>query len=875
VKAERWRRIQDVFEAAVEIPVPERTAWLEGECGEDSELLSEVLSLLAAGMGDRVAEIISGSAEAVIRSKATDMSGHTIGPYRILSELGRGGMGTVYLAARADGQFEQQVAIKVVRERMARPDLVERFRVERQILAQLEHPNIARLLDGGETDEGSPYVVMEHIAGLPLDRYCEERKLSLAERLDLFLGMCDAVSYAHRNLVVHRDLKPANVLVTAAGTPKLLDFGLARLLEPAGESGDTATRTIARMLTPEYASPEQIRGDPVSTASDVFSLGVILYELLTQQRPHSAAGTSQGELERAICEQDPDRPSTAITRKGREGKLPRLAVREVEGDLDNIVLMALRKEPERRYASAAELAVDIRRHLESLPVLARPSTWSYRSEKFIRRHKLAVGSGVAFGLLLVAAAVVSTTLFVRADRAQANAEQINRFLTEMLGSVNPTVAQGEDATLLRRILDETATRINAELVDQPEVAAQLHATIGSTYYSLGLYEEAERHHRESLRLVASASGAESRQAAKSLRDLSMDIREQSRYDEADELGRRALEIDRARSGDDHLDTAASLHNLGLLLHARSYVTDAESVLRDALRIRRAVLGDADPEVAETLLMLAQVVDTPPIDDVEQAETLLLEAQRVWRVAGDRYLFQLSSVAHSLGEVYVQRELYDKAEAAYREALAIKHRILPEQHPDSAVTTNRLASMFEMKGDYAQAEQYYREALAVQRAVLAPDHRDLGTTLNNLAGTLRKSGRHDEAGLFYREAISIYQDALGPDHPWVGIVLGNFALSLEAGEDYPLCEEIVDEALRVRGMEWDASHWRITTMESIRGACIRAQGRYAESEPVLLKAAPLVESGLGPDHARTKHAYQRIVDLYEAWGKPARAREYVR
>ncbi len=875
MNADRWKRIQEVFEAALEVPASDRDAWIEKTCLSDSALRAEVSSLLAADQDDRVAEIVSGTAEAVLNFEEQSMAGRMIGPYRIEREVGRGGMGTVYLATRADGQYEQEVAIKVVRERMARPDLVERFRAERQILARLEHPNIARLLDGGTTDEGSPYVVMEHIEGLPLDEFCEQRKLSLAARLDLFLGLCDAVRYAHRNLIVHRDLKPSNVLVTREGVPKLLDFGLAKLLDPTGDPDFSATRTVARMLTPEYASPEQVRGDPVSTASDVFSLGVMLYELLTEQRPHTTSGTSQGELERAICELDPERPSTAITRTSGVTSRLHLSVRGVEGDIDNIVLMALRKEPERRYASAAELADDIRRHLDGLPVLARPSTWSYRSSKFVRRHKLGVGSAVTIVLLLIAAAIVSTTLFVRADRAQATAEQTNRFLSDMLGSVNPAVAQGEDATLLRRILDESAARIDNELGGRPEVATTLHATIGSTYYSLGLFEEAEHHHRESLRLAKGVFGEESPKVAQHFQWLSMDLREQSSYDEADELGRRALEINRTRLGDDHLDTAGSLHNLGMLLYARSLVTEAEPVLRDALRIRRTVLGSENPAVAETLLMLAQVVDTPPIDDVAQTQELLLEAQRIWRAAGDRYLFPLANVAHNLGEVYAQRELYDEAETAYREALVIKRRILPEDHPDIAVTTNRLASMFEMKGDFASAEKNYRDALDVQRKVLTPNHRDLGTTINNLAGTLRKVGRYSEADPLYEEAIDIYRNAFGPDHPWVGIVLGNYAASLEAGEHYRLCEQIVDECLRVRGMEWEPEHWRNTAMQSIRGACIRAQGRYAESEPVLLKAAPLIEAGLGAGHVRTKRAYQRIVDLYEAWGQPARANEYRR
>jgi serine/threonine protein kinase len=404
VSAERWERLKEVFGAALDRAPEERDAFLDAACGGDPDLRAEVTSLLAshdrAGGFIEAAPLLGRLAAEISEEVEDEAVGRRIGPYRLLGVIGRGGMSTVYRAVRDDDDFQKQVAVKLVRGGLASDHLVRRFREERQILARLEHPNIATLHDGGTTAGGQPYFVMELIDGRPVDAYCEDRALSTRERLALFRTICSAVQYAHQHLVVHRDLKPANIVVTAEGVPKLLDFGIAKLLSENEDPASAPTATVLPLLTPEYASPEQVQGRPVTTASDVYSLGVILYQLLAGRRPYELGGRSPEELLRAVSDTQPKRPSAVAT-----GSYATSA--ELSGDLDTIVLKALRKEPARRYASAQELAEDIRRYLEDLPVLARGDSLRYRAGKLVRRHKAAVAAAALAMVGLVTGTVVA------------------------------------------------------------------------------------------------------------------------------------------------------------------------------------------------------------------------------------------------------------------------------------------------------------------------------------------------------------------------------------------------------------------------------------------------------------------------------------
>jgi eukaryotic-like serine/threonine-protein kinase len=438
--AERWRQIESLFVEAVERTSAEREIFLERVCQGDDALRRELDSLLSCDTPDRRLVEIPASLEAdetQNRESDADLAGRHIGPYRLERLIGRGGMGAVYLGVRDDDHYQKQVAIKLLKRGMDTDFMLSRFRQERQILANLEHPFIARLLDGGATGDGRPYLVMEFVDGVPINDYCSQKALSLPERLRIFRLVCEAVQHAHQNLVVHRDIKPSNILTTKEGVPKLLDFGIAKVLDSGVSLGETLTRRDLRMLTPDYASPEQVKGLPISTASDIYSLGAVLYELLCGHGPHRFASGSITEMERVICEMDPEKPSLAAGKSLR---------RRLSGDVDNIVLTAMRKEPQRRYASAAEFSEDLRRHLEAMPVHARDDRWTYRAGKFVRRNRLAVAAAVLVFASL-AGGIVATT--IQAHRAERRFELARRMARVVVDNVTGPMGTLPGSTAIR------------------------------------------------------------------------------------------------------------------------------------------------------------------------------------------------------------------------------------------------------------------------------------------------------------------------------------------------------------------------------------------------------------------------------------------
>ena len=530
-------------------------------------------------------------------------AGSPIGPYRILQEIGHGGMGTVYLAERADNQYQKIVALKLLRGWSAGDErLVRRFLEERQILAGLDHPDIARLFDGGVTPDGLPWFAMEYVEGVPIDRYCDERRLPIEGRLELFCRVCAAVQYAHRNLVVHRDLKPANILVTADGGVKLLDFGIAKLL--GGDGPDAAaslTATGERLMTPLYASPGQIRGDPISTASDVYALGVILYELLAGRYPYRLATREPHAVVRAILEQEPERPSVAVLRPAEASDVsghqrdmaPAKLARRLRGDLDTIVLTAMQKDPARRYGTVEQLVADVRRHLAGLPVTARPDSRLYCTEKFIRRHRAGVTVAAAITLLVIGFAVVAAVQSVRI-RLQAariaverdRAEEVSRFMAGLFRASDPFAGAGAGLTA-REILDSGAARIDRELTDQPETRAQMMLEMGRAYFGLGARDRARRFGEVSLAIRRRASPGAPLEIAQTLDFLGLVRLEQGELDGAERAYREALELRRQLLGAGHRDVARTLNGLAGMLRAAGRFRDADSVSRLAVAIDEA------------------------------------------------------------------------------------------------------------------------------------------------------------------------------------------------------------------------------------------------------------------------------------------------
>jgi non-specific serine/threonine protein kinase/serine/threonine-protein kinase len=491
--AERYARAHELFDAAVDLAPRERAALLDERCADNEALRREVEALLEAdAQSSSFAEepVFSIPANLFPEEPDEQLAGQRFGVYEVIREIGRGGLGAVSLAARADDEYRKEVALKLIRRGLDTDDILRRFRTERQILAQLDHPNIARLLDGGTTDNGLPYFVMEYVKGEPITAYCDQHALKLNERLELFRKVCAAVTYAHQNLVVHRDLKPSNILVTAEGEPKLLDFGIAKLLSADDDMSFTQTAPGLRAMTPEYASPEQVRGERITTASDVYSLGVLLYEVLTGEKPYRLKGRTAEELSRAIVEQEPERPSTAAAAHVASDRRPgRAAPASLDTDLDNIVLMAMRKEPQRRYASAAALAEDIRRHQDGLPVTARPHTYSYRATKFIKRHRAAAVAAALILLAIIGGLITTLWQAGVARAAQARAEKrfsdVRRLANSNLFEVYPEVENLAGSLKAREAILRNALTYLDSLANESEGDTELQSELASAYEKVG------------------------------------------------------------------------------------------------------------------------------------------------------------------------------------------------------------------------------------------------------------------------------------------------------------------------------------------------------------------------------------------------------
>ncbi|HEY7510017.1 MAG TPA: serine/threonine-protein kinase, partial [Vicinamibacteria bacterium] len=703
---ERWRQVTEVFHAALAREAATRGELLDQRCAGDPDLRAEVEQMLAAhrdagGFGDEPAFAVP------------EIPPARIGPYRVVRELGRGGMGAVYLAERDEPELRRSVAIKVVRHGMDSAFVVGRFRTERQILAGLEHPGIARLYDGGATEEGLPYFVMECVDGQDLLTYSDARRLSITERLRLFLRVCEAVQYAHQNLVVHRDLKPSNVLVTAEGDPKLLDFGIAKVLNPpAAESGDE-TASVVRLMTPGYASPEQVRGERVTTASDVYSLGVILYELLSGHKPYRTGSREPAEVERAVLAHDAPSPSAAAARTekvaARDGRgtaiitpaevaarrqtAPGHLRRRLRGDLDTVVLKALRPDPAQRYVSAAAMADDIRRHLDGFPVRARPDGRSYRMAKFLRRHRLGASMAAVVAVALVAGLALALVGFARAREAETvaraeaeTARHVSDFLVDLFKITEPGESRG-NAVTARELLDRGAVRVEEQLAAQPAVRANLLSAMGRAYGELGLFEPQLKLLEQALVADVAVYGEDSREAADTLALLSKAQMDRGAYARGRDLAQRALAIREKRFGPEHLDVAKTLSVLGVAHWRVGDLRAARGSLERSLAIQEKLLG---PEHRD----LGGILNNVAILRWQEGDT-----------AGAR--------------------------ALYERALAIFERDHDRDHPYVIRTLNNLANLLRQAGDLPQARALHERALASRRKMLAPDHPEIAESLNNL------------------------------------------------------------------------------------------------------------------------------------------------
>jgi serine/threonine-protein kinase len=858
------RRVESLFAEAVDLPQEDREAFLDQACPDAPDVLAEVVSLLdALERSDSFEALDARRARALLDAAGPfpETDGR-IGPYQLVRGLGRGGMGEVYLAARVDGQFEHEVALKLVKRGMDSEAILRRFLTERQILARLRHDNIARLLDGGVTEEARPYFAMEYVDGTPITAYCDDRRLGVDERLRLFQRVCGAVQYAHRNLVVHRDLKPSNILVTDDGKAKLLDFGIAKLLDDEAEAGAT-TLSGLRAMTPEYAAPEQVRGEPVTTATDVYALGVVLYELLTGHRPYRLEQRATDAMARVICEVEPTHPSTAVGRVEAilqedgttdtitpdavghaRGTQPDRLRRQLSGDLDTVILKALRKEPERRYASAEALLEDIERYLAGLPVAARRDTLAYRTSKFVRRHTVGVAAAASFVILLAASAVVLVLDKAEIARERDKAREVKDFVLSLFAVSDPNTARGETVTA-RELLDQGALRLETELAGQPEVQAEMMAVVGEIYRQLGLHDSSRTLLEQALALRRRAFGEEHAQVASSLGSLATLSFAEGEYEEAELLYRRALEIEERLHGDEeHPEVARWLNGLSPAVRARGRYDEAESLARRALSMRRRLLGPAHPDVAESLINVA--VPLYLNGNYGEAEALYREALAMQiALLGEEHL-DVAATMNRLGLLLRRQHRFDEAESLFRPALAAYRKLLGQQHPDTAVVLGNLANVMRDQGHHAAAEPLLQEALATQRELLGIEHPDVATTMSVLAHTYVSLGAYDRAEPLYREALAIWRKTHGEEHPYVALALEHLAsLHARKGDD-DAAERLHREALalnrRLRGDE----HPNVARSMHQLARLLRDQGDFEEAELLHRQALATWRKELGDE-----------------------------
>jgi eukaryotic-like serine/threonine-protein kinase len=833
---ELFRRARERFEELIEQTEAERQAQLAALAETDPQLAVVVGDLLAAdGQADGFLDepAVPTAIKAWLAVNAEEAAlGQVIGPYRTVALLGRGGMGEVYLAERADGQFEQRVALKVLRRGMDSDEILRRFLRERQVLARLEHPNIARLLDGGRAPDGRPFIVMERVEGEPITQWCAAHGSSVEERLRLAVTCCEAVELAHRNLIVHRDLKPSNILVSGDGQVKLLDFGIAKLL---GEDGDETmlTRAGVNVLTPAYAAPEQILGGAVTTATDVYALGVVLYELLTGALPHDRRATTGVELAAKVSRETVERPSSAARKLAdseadKDDREGHRRARRLQGDLDTILLKALHRDPARRYASAAALAEDLRRHLDGKPVSARSDTTGYRMAKFVQRHRVSVAAAVLVVLSLVGG-LAAALWQARVARGQARrAEEAQRFLTSVFLEANPDQAKGAQLTA-RDLLDRGAARVDDELADQPELHAEMLKVLGNVYFQLALYPEALKLHEKALAIRRELSEEPSWELAESYRRVGSALHKTAEYAKAKLFLERALAMHEGR--DDHLAVAMTLNDLANRSRAVGELEEAERLLERAAALN-ARHGDLDsPQLAKNLNNLAIAL---------------------WK-----------------------QQKHREAAAVFERALAIHRKNEGELSSLIAGTEDNLAMMLSEMGDHEAARVHSARAIAISERLYTRPHANLAMLLNTAGFLATKRDDHEEAIRLYERSLAVYEQSMDREHPDVAYPLQNLGRERAATGDPRAALALHERALRIREKAYGSKHSNVATSLGDIAYAYRLLEDYAAAEAAQRRSAAIFLEMEGPEHRRTVGARLKLGEILALRGRSREAEAVLR
>lgn len=865
-----WNELEDLFCRAVELPADQRAALLDREC-HDEDMRAELESMLQhdPSGGSSLRDAVQSAAEAIAEIEEDPWLGTMAGVYRIVEKIADGGMGSVYLGERADNQYEQRVAIKLLSTGVVLASAKSRFFRERQILASLDHPNIAQLLDGGTTDNGVPFLVMEYIDGVPIDEYCDREELSIRDRLGLLRAVCGAVEYAHRNLIVHRDIKPGNILITANGVPKLLDFGIAKLLAEHASHTAATTRADDRLLTPRYASPEQILGDPVTTATDVYAIGVLMYELLSGHLPYEFDRHRPQDIEKTICNSEPERPSTVaarvdsgvVSRKRRT--TPARLRKQLRGDLDNIILVAMRKEPERRYGTVRTMLEDIERHLENRPVLARPTSFRYRAGKFAsrNRYRLAIASASAavfaglVGFYTAQLAAERDLVIAERDTAAATAD----FLVSLFEQSDPEVSRGRPVSA-RELLDRGAEGFAGRLSGDPLLRARLKYTLGRVYFNLGEFEEADRFAAQIVEELG-GSGPESRLPVADALVLRGNVATaRDDFQAAENFFDSGLAIYRKDAGEDGLRTLRTLVTIGEMQN--SYGGAAEGISR-CERADAMLAGAKDSErlelYARTKICLGKSYLTAgrPEDAqaaVEVARTILTSMHGSEHPDVAKAEQQLGSVEFYLGN-------FQAAKAHYQRALAVMQRVLGERHATLAESFVQIANVQSLLAEYEQAEANIAMALDILREQFDDEHSLVGVALHINGNIMLDQGRNAEGEVLFRESLSQMQRLLEPSHEYISMAHNSLASALEFQGKFEEAEQHFRAAIRLSELHQGPDFLPTIIHISNLGAMFASKGDYQSALPFIEEALERGRAKLGPDHPDVvifNHAHGKVL-----------------
>jgi len=827
--SEHFRKLSELFAAVIELTPTEREqAIVEGSAG-DPHLEAEVRALVEADEREAAAEFLAGVvATEADAMRSRDLRGLRLGPWEVVEPLGEGGMGTVYLARRADGAYEAKAAVKLVGGGVLSPLLAERFMSERQILAGLSHPGVAQLLDGGSTEDGTPYLVMEYVDGLPITTWCDESKLDVRARILLFLRVCDAVAYAHRSLVAHRDLKPSNILVTTDGAPKLLDFGIAKLLDDMGDAGDGSAHADVA-LTPSYASPELIAGGRVGASADVYSLGVLLYELLTGRVPIETRGLPPATLRSAVTADVPPVASSVVT--------DREVHRSLSGDLDAVLSRALRKEPDARYASVEALAEDLRLHLAGHPIQTRRDDWWYRSAKLLRRNAGVVSAacllliaGLSFTINSVLTARALSRERDRAEAERASAERVSAFLTELFTEADPNATSSRDVTV-RDILDRGATRVLTELDDEPESRATFALVIGQVYQALGEYEAAEP-------LLDSALALRLRQGDTNPEGL----------------------------GDAYVENAAWAYNVGDYAGAIDFAQQAVDAYRRAPDVDMHTLADAIGWLADA---------NAAAGDLARAETLIREAVTMHRDADPDANQPLATALVSLEDILRTAGQVDEAVLVGVEALDMTRRVYGVEHLEVANALNQLASSLNAAGRTDEAVPLVEQSLDIRRAAFSGPHAETASSLGNLANMLSNLGRNQDAVSPRRESVQMLRAIFPDEHPYVAGSLAALGNVLLRADSLDAAESVLAESLTLSRVAFGPDHPQVASPLIGLGVLYRRTGRYAQSLELLREAHDIRTKTLPPGHFNVAAAALEVGLTLDEMGRAEEATAWLR